>query len=192
MRSFEQFLNDTAEKGGCINSLFEERLFALVGTLEKIAGPLAAENISYELIGGGAVMIQVNRVEPSAVRLTKDLDIMVHRRDLERIKQVAARHGFSFCREARNAPHLIFTGEKVKASQSTPNPPLRPQHLSIHGVEVAVIPVSDLVHMKLSNNRDIDRVHVRDMDSVGLVTREVERCLPPVLQARLREIRSQE
>ncbi len=205
MQSFEQFLNDTAEKGGSINSLFEERLFALVGTLEKIAGPLAAGNIPYELIGGGAVMVQVNRVEPSAVRNTKDLDIMVHRRDLERIKQVAARHGFTFRHaagldmllpegetQARNAVHLIFTGEKVRASQATPNPPLRPEHLSIHGVEVAVIPVSDLVHMKLSNNRDIDRVHVRDMDSVGLVTPEVQRALPLVLQARLLEIRNRE
>ncbi len=75
MLTFEQFLHDTAAKGGSINTLFEERLFALVGTLEKIAGPLASEKIPYELIDGGAVMVQVNRVEPSAVRNTKDVDI---------------------------------------------------------------------------------------------------------------------
>jgi len=55
-----------------------------------------------------------------------------------------------------------------------------------------VIPVADLVLMKLSNNRDIDRVHVRDLDSVGLITSEVERTLPPVLHARLQEIRGSE
>ena len=44
--------------------------------------------------------------------------------------------------------------------------------------------------MKLSNNRDIDRVHVRDMDSVGLVTADIENSLPPVLHARLLETRS--
>jgi hypothetical protein len=203
--TFEQLLYRTAEKGGSINTLFEERLFALVGTLERIAKPLAAGNIPYELIGGGAVMVQVNRVEPSAVRNTKDLDIMVHRSDLDRIKEVAQQSGFTFRHaagvdmllppgetQARNAVHLVFSGEKVRSNQVVPNPPLRPEHLAVHGVEVAVISVFDLVQMKLSNNRDIDRVHVRDLDSVGLVTAEVQRALPPALQVRLEEIRGTE
>ncbi len=176
-----------------------------MGTLERIAKPLAAEKIPYELIGGGAVMVQVNRVEPSAVRNTKDLDIMVHRSDLDRIKEVAQRSGFTFRHtagldmllpagetQARNAVHLVFSGERVRSNQVVPNPPLRPEHVSVHGVEVAVIPVFDLVQMKLSNNRDIDRVHVRDLDSVGLVTGEVQRALPPALQVRLEEIRGTE
>ena len=205
MVTFEEYLRNTAEKGGSINTLFEERLFALVGTLERIAQPLAAEKIPYELIGGGAVMVHVNRREPSAVRNTKDLDIMIRRADLERIKEVAGRHAFTFLHDAgvdrllpppetqaRNAVHLIFTGEKVRPNQAVPNPPLRPEHLPVHGVEVAVIPVADLVQMKLSNNRDIDRVHVRDLDSVGLITAEVEEALPEVLRERLREIRSGE
>jgi hypothetical protein len=203
--SFEQFLQDTIERGGSINLMFEERLFALVGTLERIAGPLAEAQIPYELIGGGAVMVQVHRVEPSAVRNTKDIDIMIQRADLERVKEVAGRHGFTFRHsasldmllppgetQARNAVHLIFSGEKVKPNQAVANPPLRPEHLQIHGVTVAVIPVSDLVQMKLSNNRDIDRVHVRDLDAVGLITAEVEVALPPVLRDRLVEIRGQE
>src|SRR5215469_7897145 len=94
--TFEQFVAESLEKGGSINTLFEEQLFALVGTLERIARPLAAEKIPYELIGGGAVMVQVNRVDPSAVRNTKDIDIMIGREDLERIKDVAERHGFTF------------------------------------------------------------------------------------------------
>src|SRR5438309_11034983 len=96
MLTFAQFLHATAEKGGAINTLFEAQLFALVGTLERIARPLAAEKIAYELVGGGAVMVQVNRVEPSAVRNTKDIDIMIHRGDLEKVKEVAKRHGFAF------------------------------------------------------------------------------------------------
>lgn len=205
MLTFEQFIQKTVEKGGSINTLFEERLFALVGTLERIATPLALEKIPYELIGGGAVMVQVNRVEPSAVRNTKDIDIMIDRADLERIKEVAQRHGFTFRHaagvdmlmphgetRARNAVHLIFSGERLRPNQVVANPPLRPEHLSIHGVEVAVIPVADLVQMKLSNNRDIDRVHVRDLDSVGLITPDVEEVLTPILRTRLKEIRSSE
>jgi hypothetical protein len=202
MLTFEQHLREAAEKGLSVNTLFEERLFALVGTLERIAGPLAAAKIRYELIGGGAVMVQVNRVEPSAVRNTKDLDIMVHRTDLERIKEVASQHGFTFRHaagvdmllphgetKALNAVHLIFTGERVRPNQVVPNPSLRPEHVSVHGVNVAVISVADLVQMKLSNNRDIDRVHVDDLDLVGLVTPTIEKALSPILRARLLEIR---
>jgi hypothetical protein len=57
---------------------------------------------------------------------------------------------------------------------------------------VAVIPVMDLVRMKLSNNRDIDRVHIRDLDSTGLITPEIESELPSLLAARLQDIRSKE
>jgi hypothetical protein len=205
MLAFEQFVQETLRRGGSINAMFEERLFALVGTLERIAVPLASEKIPYELIGGGAVMVQVQRIEPSAVRNTKDLDIMIHRSDLERIKEVSGRHGFTFRHaagvdmllppgetKAMNAVHLIFSGEKVRPSQVIPNPPIRPEHLSVHGVQVAVIPVFDLVQMKLSNNRDIDRVHVRDLDSVGLITPQIETLLPPILGERLQEIRSTE
>jgi len=205
MLTFEQFLYSTAEKGRSINTLFEERLFALVGTLERIAGSLAAEKIPYEVIGGMAVMIQVQRVDPSAVRNTKDIDIMVQRADLERIKGVAERHGFRFRHsagvdmllprgetKARSGVHLVFSGERVRPHQALPNPVLRPERLSVHGVDVAVVPVVDLVRMKLSNNRDIDRVHIRDLDSTGLITARIERGLPSVLRARLQEIRRQE
>ena len=63
MLTFEQFLRNTAENGGSVNIMFEERLFAIVGTLQRIAGSLAAAMIPYELIGGGAVMVQVDRVD---------------------------------------------------------------------------------------------------------------------------------
>ena len=183
--------------------MYEQQLFALVGTLERIATPLTTAKIPYELIGGGAVMVHVNRADSSAVRNTKDIDIMVHRADLDRIKEVAGQHGFTFRHvagvdmlmprggtKARNAILLVFTGEKVRPAQVVPNPPLDPEHLSIHGVEVSVMSLPDLVQMKLSNNRDIDRVHVDDMDLVGLITPEVEGVLPALLYARLQEIRS--
>jgi hypothetical protein len=185
--------------------MFESQLFATVGILERISVPLTAEKILWELIGGVAVMVQVQRVEPSAVRLTKDIDIMIQRADLDRTKEVASRYGFTFRHaagldmllppgetKALNAVHLIFSGERVRPTQLIPNPPMRPEHLSVHGVQVAVIPVPDLVQMKLSNNRDIDRVHVRDMDSVGLITPEMVNLLPAGLRNRLEEIRSAE
>ena len=67
-----------------------------------------------------------------AVRNTRDIDIMIHRADLDRIKKVGQEHGFTHGEtKALNAVHL------------------------------------DLISMKLANNRDIDRVHIRDLDSFG-------------------------
>ena len=199
--TFEQFVAESAAKGRFINTMFEERLFALVGTLERIAKILADAHIPFELIGGAAIQIYVNRVEPSAVRNTKDIDIMIHRADLERIKTVAAEHGFTYRHaagldmllppgetKAINSIHLVFSGERVRPNQAVPNPPVRPEHISVHGVSVGVIPLADLVQMKLSNNRDIDRVHVRDLHGVGLITPEIEEALPGVLRERLRDI----
>ena len=40
--TFEQFLRSTAAKGEAINTLFEERLFDLVGVLHKVAEVLSA------------------------------------------------------------------------------------------------------------------------------------------------------
>ena len=46
--------------------------------------------------------------------------------------------------------------------------------------------------MKLTSFRDKDRVHVRDMDSVGLITPEIEAQLPELLRARRAEVRASE
>jgi hypothetical protein len=133
------------------------------------------------------------------------VDIMIRCADLDRIQQPAQQHGFSFRHsaglymllpagetKARNAVYLVFSGEKTTPAQAVPNPRLRPEYLTIHGVEVAVIPIQNLVQMKLANNRDIDRVHVRDMDSVGLITPEIEDALPSALRGRLQQIRGSE
>ncbi len=50
----------------------------------------------------------------------------------------------------------------------------------------------DLLHMKLTSYRLKDRVHIQDMDGVGLITAEMESRLPESLLARLAEIRASE
>jgi hypothetical protein len=205
MLTFEQFIRDTAQKGEVVNLMFEERLFDLVGVLHKITDALTAENIPHELIGGLAVLIHVEEADPAQTALTRDVDLMVHRSDLERIKEAAAKNGFRFRHaagddmllygsgdSAKNAVHLIFSGEKVRPNQATPNPPILPEKKVIHGREVLVVPVSDLVRMKLSSYRDKDRVHIRSMDAAGLITREVEKGLADELRGRLQHIRETE
>jgi hypothetical protein len=157
------------------------------------------------LIGDLAVLIHVEQADPTHSVLTRDVDLMIRRCDLEKVKEIAARHGFHFRHtagldmlvygpsgSARNAVHLLFSGEKVRPNQTTPNPHIHPERKAIHGREVLVIPVPDLVMMKLSSYRDKDRVHIRSLDAAGSITPEVERQLPAELQSRLQHTRETE
>src|SRR5216684_767274 len=205
MLTFEQFIHDAAEKGEVVNLMFEERLFELVGVLYKITDPLMMENVAHEVIGGLAVLIHVEEADPAHSTLTRDVDLMILRSDLEKVKGIAAKQGFRFRHTAgedmllygetdspKNAVYLIFSGEKVRPNQVVPNPPIHPERKLIHGWEVFVISVADLALMKLSSFRDKDRVHIRSMDAAGLITAEVENRLPGELQSRLRHIRETE
>lgn len=205
MLTFEQFLADSVQRGEAVNTLFEERLFDLVGILHKIASAFTAERIPHEVIGGLAVLIHVEEANPEHTTLTRDVDLMVQRSDLDRIKLAAAQSGFRFrhvagvemlvygeTESAKNAIHLIFSGEKVRPHCLLPTPPIEPVRKRIHGKEVMVIPVTGLVRMKLTSNRDKDRVHIRSMDAAGLITHEVEVGLSPELLSRLKHIRETE
>jgi hypothetical protein len=205
MLTFEQFLADSVQRGEAVNTLFEERLFDLVGILHKIASAFTAERIPHEVIGGLAVLIHVEEANPEHTTLTRDVDLMVQRSDLDRIKLAAAQSGFRFrhvagvdmlvygeTESAKNAIHLIFSGEKVRPHYLLPTPPIEPVRKRIHGKEVMVIPVTGLVRMKLTSNRDKDRVHIRSMDAAGLITHEVEVGLSPELLSRLKHIRETE
>jgi hypothetical protein len=83
----------------------------------------------------------------------------------------------------------VFAGEKV-----------RPEYLEAVPVSdsvpardgILIAPVSDLVRMKLTSFRLKDKVHIQDMDSVGLITPEIEAGLSEALRARLAEVRATE
>jgi len=85
---------------------------------------------------------------------------------------------------------MVFVREKVRAEYVEPVPDFSPPVTTAEGVLLA--PVADLVRVKLTSYRLKDRVHIQDLDAVGLITPEVEARLPEVLQARLREVRAAE
>jgi hypothetical protein len=98
------------------------------------------------LIGGLAVLVHVEEANPELTALTRDVDVMILREDLEPIKTAAARHGFRFRHaagldmrlygerdSAKNAVHLVFSGERVRPNQATPNPPITPEKKRILG-----------------------------------------------------------
>ncbi len=203
MVTFAEFLENAASKREFVNILFEERVFELIGTLQELSLPLEQAGVPHELVGGLAVFLHVENADSTHSSLTRDIDIMIRRDDLPRVVAIAEDHGFRFrhsadmllfgdTNSARNAIRLLYAGERVKATQLEPHPRINPVRAGLHGQDFWVIPVLDLVRMKLSSYRDKDRVHVRGMDAAGLITREVEQGLSQELLSRLRNVRETE
>ena len=180
--------------------LHVEQLF---DTVRRVAEALSGAGIEYRVIGGVAVFLHVSEREPGAARATRDVDIAVDRNELQRIIEAVRPFGFEYrpaagvdmlvdARQpkARSAVHLVFAGGKVRPDYIEPVPGFSPPARTAEGVLLA--PVADLVRMKLTSYRLKDRVHVQDLDAVGLITPEIEAQLPDILRARLRDIRAAE
>jgi hypothetical protein len=90
---------------------------------------------------------------------------------------------------ARSAVHLLFLNEKVRPEYAEAVPASPPEKTR-EGIPIA--PVADLVRMKLTSYRLKDRVHIQDLDGVGLISPEIEALLPKLLLERLAEIRASE
>jgi hypothetical protein len=169
--------------------------------LRRVTAALRDHGIPYAVIGGNAVAAWVGRVDPSATRATKDVDILVRRSDLDAVSTALASLGFQ--REdlrsltlfvdpeepsRRAGIHLVWADERVQPSYLLPAPSVEEAVLDPEGFHV--LDLGALVRMKLTSLRDIDRVHIADMLDVGLVDASVRRQLTEPLRERLREIES--
>lgn len=177
-----------------------EQLFELLG---RVARALADASIEYRVVGGVAVFLHVAGRDPLAARSTRDVDLAVDRAQLAAIgravRPIALEHrhvaGVDMLVDARqpsarSAVHLVFVREKVRPDYLEAVPDFSPPVRTAEGVLLA--PVADLVRMKLTSFRLKDRVHLQDLDAVGLITAEVEATLPAPLRERLRELRATE
>jgi hypothetical protein len=57
---------------------------------------------------------------------------------------------------------------------------------------ILVTSVASIVRMKLISFRLRDKTHLIDMDSVGLITPEIEAGLPDALRQRLQQVRAED
>jgi len=175
----------------------------LFGLLERLHSAFADAGIEYRVIGGMAVFFQVSARDPDAARLTRDVDIAVDRMDLDRIAKAAESFGFHYRHvagidmlvnaaspKAKSAVHLVFVREKVRPGDLSAIPGFSEPTKTIEGFLLA--PVPDLVRMKLTSFRVKDKTHIIDMDSVGLITPEIEAGLPEALRERLQQVRAEE
>ena len=90
---------------------------------------------------------------------------------------------------ARSAVQLVFAGEKVRPEYPEPAPELGTSR-RIKGLRL--IPLEDLVRIKLTSFRAKDEAHVKDLDQAGLITTEMEASLGPALAERLAQVRARE
>jgi hypothetical protein len=124
--------------------------------------------------------------------------VLIRRCDLPSVIEVAKENGFSGSGDRlRHASfkanvHLHFTGEKSSDGQAMRHPEISPTRKTLHGLDVQVMCLHDLVLTKLNSERTIDRVSIRSMDAAGLIIADVEATLPEKLRSRLQNIRDTE
>lgn len=167
--------------------------------LRLITAALDRAGIRYAVIGGNAVATWVAAVDETAVRNTKDVDILVERAALDQIDAAVRDCGYYLdsvgdipvlLEQASPRPskgvHLLIAGERARASDPVAVPTLDRAVRSDRGYWVIDLPA--LLTMKLIAFRRHDQVHLEDMIRVGLVTPEVRAQVPADLLPRLEEI----
>lgn len=163
--------------------------------LRRVTRALNSANIPYAVIGGNAVQHWVSQVDESVVRNTRDVDIILNESDLERAIPALEAEGFIYRRsagvtmfldgpdaKARDAVHVVFAGKKVREEYPEPVPEIDQYELI---EDARTLPFERLVTMKLTSFRDKDRVHIRDLISIGLIDQNWLDRLSPELRLRL-------
>ena len=166
--------------------------------LDRTAKTLEAARIPYALIGGNAVRAWVAQADEAAVRTTRDVDILLRRKDLPAAIEVMRNAGFIYREsaglrmfldgpdaKARDAVHILFADEKVREEDIIVAP-------SVEDCETVdayrTIRLEALVRMKLNVFRRKDQMHLVDMLEVGLIDASWLTRLQPELANRLKQL----
>jgi hypothetical protein len=179
-----------------------ERMIAAVEDVRERAcratAALKQAGIEHVVIGGNAVAAWVARVDKEAVRNTKDVDLLIRRPDFPRVVETLLAVGFVHQYvngidlfldgpegSVRSAIHVVFAGEKVRATDLAPSPDVAESEA---GPEFPVPTLNALVRMKLTSFRSKDRVHLLDMLEVGLIDETWYGKLSAELALRLKDV----
>jgi hypothetical protein len=166
--------------------------------LLRAAQALEDAHVPYAVAGGNAVAAWVSRVDEAAVRNTQDVDIVLRRADLSAARKALEQAGFVYRHvasidmfldgpdaKARDAVHVVFAAEKVRAEYAAPAPDVSESEAT---ETFRLLSLDALVRMKLTSFRDKDRVHLRDLMDVGLVDASWLERVPPTSRPRLQEL----
>jgi hypothetical protein len=166
--------------------------------LNRATTALQQAGIPYAVAGGNAVAAWVSTIDEAAVRNTQDVDLVLNRADLPTAIKALESSGFVYRHsagldmfldgpkaKARDAVHIVFAGEKVRAEYALPAPLVSESEIQKNR---SVLTLDALVRMKLTSFRDKDKTHVRDMIGVGLIDASWCAKLPLELAARLQHL----
>ncbi|MFN0051195.1 MAG: nucleotidyl transferase AbiEii/AbiGii toxin family protein [Planctomycetales bacterium] len=166
--------------------------------LLRAAAALEAAKVPYAVIGGNAVATWVSRIDESAVRNTRDVDLLISRGDLPAARAALESAGFVHRHaagiemfldgpgaKARDALHILFAGEKVRVDDLHPAAEVSEAEPAAN---FQVISLEALVRMKLTSYRDKDRTHLRDLLDVGLIDATWLPRIPVDLAPRLQQL----
>ncbi len=179
-----------------------ERMIAAVDAVReracRAAAALQRAGVPHAVIGGNAIAAWVARVDAEAVRNTKDVDVLVRRRDFQRVIDALESVGFVYQNVAdvdlfldgpegsvRTGIHIVFAGERVRSDYLLPAPDVTDSEA---GPGFTVATLEALVTMKLTSFRLKDRVHLLDLLGVGLIDASWCERLRPELAVRLQEL----
>ena len=164
--------------------------------LRKTVGILDQAQVPYAVIGGHAVRAWVAQVDEAALRTTRDVDILVRPADLPAVMAAMIAAGFHHRQtagldmfvehpdaSARDAVHVLLCGRIEKDGE--PNPDIEPL---VRADDFQTVELETLVRMKLNAFRDKDRVHLRDMISLGMIDESWLERFPTRLRLRLEEL----
>ena len=70
-----------------VNAHYEKHVEQLVEVAGRFAAALSQAGIEYRIVGGLAVYLHVNTIDPLAARLTRDIDAAIRRTDIQKIAQ---------------------------------------------------------------------------------------------------------
>ena len=183
-----------------VNTFFEERLERLFDLAALVETLFSRVGLEYRVVGGLAAYLYVEEAQPDAGRLTRDIDIMARRVDLDAIAKAAPAFGLEYRHvagvdmlvqvadpSARRAVHIVFCGEKVRDEYPEPTPEMG-ESRTLRGVRL--VPLASLLRMKLSSFLLKDQTHIQDLDEAGLITPVIEASLSDIHRQRLAEVRS--
>ena len=167
--------------------------------LLRITRILNENNIAYAVVGGNAVAAYIGQVNLTAVRATKDVDIMINRNDLPTVITATKEEGFIHSKvmgidmlrdgpksTARNAVHIIFENEKVRPEEPVANPSMH--DFVSHPDGYRVLALQGIVQIKLTAFRNHDRTHLIDLLQQKLIDESWIQRYPSPLSDRLKEL----
>jgi hypothetical protein len=165
--------------------------------LRKTVQILEHSKVPYAVIGGHAVRAWVAQVDETALRTTRDVDILVRPSDFPALMKAMIAAGFHhrnvsgldmFVEQAeasaRDAVHVVLVG-KIEREGDEPNPDIEPIATANDFQTVAL---ETLVRMKLNAYRRKDQVHLLDMISLGMIDESWLEKYPQKLRMRLEEL----